>query len=618
MPDDPKPPGAEVRATGTRPRPVSSSTTAQRPVSSSTTTQRSLGSPTTRQRAISSSSTTQRSAAATPASVAPDPGFYDAVNAALARKNLGASFDGLVRSARVQETSALPIARRVLEQWEAIPEAVIRIWPERLQVDDEVCFTVAEQEGQGQWLLPLYMAGLRKLRLLEDVGPGDLLRLADEIAKLEPRFDALEEFRNWMFADGAEGFDLDVQVSFTEVMESAFAASKWEEWGAQSVRSFAAGLSQGARRTAGPEAIAARDRFMTPFLAFQQKARQNGFGLPPDGERALKASCDSAVGWSFAEVGGVFEHTGLLAAMPPDRLARKLQMLLAVPDVRAVQCLAAAARLAGDYGAVMFRELQGQPVGEMLARRVPLEGSTARPVLECLQRLPDGIRGALAHGLLARAADDAAAMTFVGGLVGAMKPIPFCALLKADGLNYAEGRAIARILGASLDGLAVLGELMANGMKAPIQVIALAALPPQLLARMRDRVVQLFRTAAAGELSDLIVALSAGRDSASVALLTEVINLTRCEQWGGREIHVAFKALVEAEVGSTVLVPLVRSRSTDPAVRLAALRAMSNEPVLLALACRWRFSELLDPLPVQKRLRETRARLRPGNKGDAR
>ncbi len=614
MPDDRKPPDAEVRGTGNRPRPVSSSTTAQRPVSSSTTTQRAVSSSTTTQRSVSASSTTQRPVA--PASLAPDPGFYDAVNAALARKNLGASFDGLVRSARVQETSALPIARRVLEQWEAIPEAVIRIWPERLQVDDEVCFTVAEQEGQGQWLLPLYMAGLRKLRLLEDVGPGDLLRLADEIAKLEPRFDALEEFRNWMFADGAEGFDLDVQVSFTEVMESAFAASKWEEWGAQSVRSFAAGMSQVSRKPAGPAATAARDRFLGPFLALQQKAHQGGFGLPPDGDRSLKAACDSAVGWSFAEVIGVFEHTGLLATMPPDRLARKLHLLIAVPDVRAVACLAAAARLSGDYGAAMFRELQGQPVGELLARRIPLEASTARPLLECLQRLPDGVRQPLARGLLDRVGDDPRALAFVSAVVAAMKPPAFCSLLKADELNFAQGRAAARILGASLDGLALLGELMAKGMKPAIQVIALAALPPLQLARMREHVVQLFKSAPAGDLADLVVALSAGRDSASVALLTEVINLTRCQQWGGREIHVAFKALVEAEVGTTVLVPLVRSRSADPAVRLAALRAMNNEPALLALACRWRLAELVDPLPVQKRLRETRARLRRGTTGD--
>ena len=121
-------------------------------------------------------------------------------------RTLGNALDALVRTARLSDPSFPLVARRVYDVWQGLASPSIEIAPLELRVDKVLAVKAVEQVGR--WLLPAFMAGMRTLRMRPEATCDDLMRLAQELSGLSAELEAIKGFRDWLWSDGAQGFDV--------------------------------------------------------------------------------------------------------------------------------------------------------------------------------------------------------------------------------------------------------------------------------------------------------------------------------------------------------------------------------------------------------------------------
>jgi len=244
-------------------------------------------------------------------------------------KALGASLDGAVRTARSRSPALDSIAARVLEVWSADPALTVEIQPTSLGVGGRVAVSAGADEGR--WMLPAFMGGMRSLRLTPGAVADDVVRLARELASLEPNLEAIHRFRDWIWSDGAEGFEVVVDASFTEAVEHAFLDEAAQRTMLASVRAEAANaLSEAAVRieTRDLDRVAWRREFQVPMEALARRAGDGSLRLDPAEAEELSARCDESRFWIESQVLLALSEPSVREAVPPKDLARRILSLV--------------------------------------------------------------------------------------------------------------------------------------------------------------------------------------------------------------------------------------------------------------------------------------------------
>jgi hypothetical protein len=521
---------------------------------------------------------------------------------------VGTGLDALVRTVRLGDASATGLARQLHGHWSGLESPIAEVMPTSLLVEGEVALE-ANSEG-GTWVLPAFMAGLRKVRLRTDATSDDLLRFAHELAMLKPEVPVIVAFRDWLWCDGAEGFDVAINQSFVELADSLSREGSEHDVLATRSTSVIADWNRIAQIAAKElDAAAVREEFGVPIELFQRRATSAEFRLADVEVDSLRRATEDASLWSEAELRVVLRHPSLRGALPPSRLAQRLLALIESServDEHLLGFLAALGASHDDYARALMHQLASVELGHALAERLDLARCTVRTLTTFLDAADTTTVRGVVHGLLQRGLGERAALTMALELMRAWKWSRLRDLVDSNRLAQPTAASLLR---AAFEDRAPIAQLanFVDTLPPRAASVALAANPRA--AQALPKSVMRLLTQAPGASARLVQSLLR-TGPAGARAVAEALATSRGTGWNKKMLDAVLEALVAAGLGRESILPLARNGAVKTSVRFAAMRALRVQPELLAEVARWRPGELMEPPEVRRFLRELRTTLK--------
>jgi hypothetical protein len=524
------------------------------------------------------------------------------------------TLDALVRAVRSAASQRI-FAVRVTEVLRAHPELLVEISPTRLRCDGEVVLEAGAAEGV--WLLPAYMAGLRALRPRSDVTVEDSMHLAEALAAARPDVASMQALRDWLWAGGAEGFEVQLGSSLTDAMEELAEAERLAQEGPSTARAALPMLASEAEqaRVAAFDPIVLREMYEVPLERYERAVIIGAYRLAEADSEALRRRCDDPHGWAMAELEAARSIASVRVVTPAARLARRILSRLGAPfDARILVLLAALAEHDDPFVREAAQALETEDLGRLVAAHLRLDDAAAVAALErFLTGAAAPVSRAAAHQLLGRASIDADAARALTSLVASLGLPRYRAWLDEPSLEPAHTIAMLRAARSAGVGEVALHEMLAAAPGAGA-VAALSTLDAAELERLTPALAALaarLEPAHAEALASLVIAHGL---TPALRALGDRLLATEADGWTGRGLYAVCGALVAAGQGATYVVPLAKSRAAGVTARLVALDCVALRPELAADVSKFRLGEVLDPPEVHERILRMRARLAPGGR----
>jgi hypothetical protein len=536
-------------------------------------------------------------------------------------KVLANAFHQLVRSTRSgAEASLPPLAKRLLDHWAEDPTAWLEIHPTAVSFGDEVS-SAAEHHG-GDWMLPAFMAGVRAIRPRDGIDPDDVLLLTDELAAAEADAEAVEILHDWLWADGAEGFDVDLALSFTEAMDAITAEERVEERMLALRDEGAVPLGGGAEISSRAlDAAAARPEFSVPLMEYADALRGDAAANLSDGELAqAKAMLQRSSDWTSMEVNAALDLPRLRAAVPAPRLGRMVRLRLeGGVDARLLDQLTRIQTDPDPYCQTLARTLAGPDMGRALARGLRLGDEADREAAAKYLRSADKtVFAPVAREVLRRGTRSSEAAETARDFVRRYGIRNFVAAVPPDGLDEVTGPFLVTVLS---DKTAPKGALKTVvGRLEPVTAASvIATAPKEALNQLGPEIKRLLEGDNEAAVERMLQLLGGTASPAAIKLVADALARRKGEGWSPRAIHLACRLARNAGLGKSHLAPLVHDGKARPAVRTAALDALKDDRAVLAEVTTKRFGELFYPGALKQALADARKHLaEPPSKGSAR
>ncbi len=528
-------------------------------------------------------------------------------------RQIAGSVDALIRTVRTQNAMTSGTVGRTFDILMQEPRPSLHIEATALRVDEELALTA--DEDHGRWLLPAFMAGLRRVQAQEDCRPEDLHALAAELAalKLVPR--QLEQFADWLWSDGLEGFDAELHTSFAEVLDLTDDPAR-QKLHIGAVRAeMAMSLASDVQVTVRDlDAAALLQEFQTPLDAFASAARSGRLGLTAEEAEELRKAVDESAFWVRQEISLALAHPALRKALPPAQVARSLVRVAAESfDSDFLGMVSALSQHPDDYAKAVIAALENEPVGDAIAERSPLTEAGLQRLLNLLTGQSAKFAAGIARGLCERASADSAkggtaveiAAARLASSVGIRK---FVQLIDIAKLTPGARTSLASIaIQAQADG-ELLGVILATVPTAAAFELV-QRLPGSTVARLDTLMLRLLRETGPRDRHTLTGILLAPERSNGAKPLVDVLVETLADGWELRTIRLVAAGAVRQNVAAP-LVGLMRGTQAPPEVRLMLLEVLARSP-LADEALKWRFSELMDTEAMRARLAELRKERKP-------
>jgi hypothetical protein len=514
-------------------------------------------------------------------------GLGDAVQRTTLR-TLGGAIDSLVRSIRGATASDRVVAARVLAMWQASASVTLTIQPLRLMIGDVPAVDAGEHTGK--WLLPCFMAGVKSIRLGEASADG-LMALAIELSTLTATHDSVMRFVQWLGADGAEGFDIAVEQSFSDG-GGLFDVGRAR--GMLATRTAAMSDGGALVATDDLDRAAARPELAVNLNLFVQGAQTRAFDITPEARVMLRGYVDDAGAWAEREIAAVLQHDALRALVPPARVARHLLERLQHGTEQLISIVHGIAHNPEPFHKEVTAAMVNGNLGDVLARGLPVDSDGAFAHALALLDVADApTRAAFAQAFALREGN------IVWQRVTTLGWSRYLSWLDVNKLSPDALAAISSHIHESPDDKAIR-ELMRM---VPVDRwwSVLLALP---VARW-DSFAAEFKQSLRSQPSDAFL------DAVAEKAPTMALDAWRDGQnaWNAKTTARVLKHIATSMQGRDVMTKLVRARTTAEPVRLAALTALAGHPELQA-ATTFRWSELLDPPELRTRLKAARKRER--------
>lgn len=528
----------------------------------------------------------------------------------MAWKGVATAIDSLVLTHRTSPAALELIAERAIQQWSELGNAPLEIKGTELLAGGQVVLSFAE--GQGLWLLPAFMAGVRTIRPLPGCRPFDLRTLTEELRNVRPEVDSLARFRDWVWSDGAEGFDVALHMSFMEVMDAAVS----EETHGDALRAFRGefGTALGADgvHIASQEldVAALREEFNVPLQLFSREIARDNLRLDPDDAAALADECEGSYGWTRIEIALTLGHPEMRSAVAPQRLARLImQQLGEALDDRALELLASLGSREDPYVRALSEALDDPALGERLASRASPNARSAEALRRFFGVCSPRVAVGLATGLIDRATRTPDTFAWARAVALSVGLPAFVELVVTGGVREDSAATVVTIL-LSADAPSELLSALLKAVPPRTAAAMMTKLPPARLLRLVDLAAKLLAGDDAEVINTLVPSLLELDSPEALALVGDCLLRTLGAAWASRALHPACLGFIGRGLGRKYLLPVARSSKAEPRVRLIALRALSSHVELKEEAARWSFGELLDPPEVRARLQEMRKQLK--------
>ncbi len=522
---------------------------------------------------------------------------------------IGGAFDALVRAQRTELSGVDQLAERTARVWRDNGLCALMIDATTIQAAGREA--LAAKGDVGRWILPAFMSGLRELRPRPDVNSDDIRRLAEQLAALVVAEGPMASFQNWVWSEGAEGFDLAMDPSFVEVFDAQAVAP--------GTTSAIAGVRAAALAPIGSELVtlaaddldvaALRPELEVEVDLYQRAAGGRGLEISGQTLRALGASCDEPGGWAIAELEAVLSHRPLRIAFPPDRLARRLAARAAQRcDAGLLGLLATMTANDDPYIARAVDHLVALDLGAQVGRGVTLAETTAAAALAgWLTAAAVPLVQPALRALLDRddCRDDV--VRVLGDLAGRLGHARWLELLEPATMDGAHAGVLAAVLVRTAPPPALIAQLLQMLAHEPAVRLA-CGLPARTLAVHGARLTSIAAGASVDGALDLFEHVAT--DDVAHALTARIL-AGRGQGWTLAQVSRLARIWLASGRAPAPLVLLVQARRVAGDIRLTLLRALAPRPELQAAAARRRATGFLDPAPLRRELRDVRRRRGP-------
>ena len=521
-------------------------------------------------------------------------------------KSIGGLIDGAIRVARTQPQGLPTIAARLHAMLVSEPRPRIEFEAMRLKVNGQVVLE-ADLE-RGRWLLLAFMAGLRDVQATEDCRVDEVVSFAQELAALRPNPTVLEQFADWLWSDGLEGFKVGLHVSFAEILDVADDPERKRN-------QIAALRTEMAMALASDQLASVRDldraallpEFQAPLDAYTATLQSRQVGLSADEAAALRSECDAASFWVRQEISLALANPALRRAITPASIARALVRVAAESFERDFLGLVAMLSQSQDtFAKEVLVALEQQPVGAAIADRAPLDATGLQRLMLLLKGGTPKLAEGIARGLCERAGRSEADLNPVGQLVQAFGFGPYIGLFDVGALTP-PGRDLLTRIGVMLRVDGALLAPVAEGCSTPLALMLLPKVAPAQRALFRGLVERQLAQTKLRERTQLLGILAELKWPDFADLAFDAFQASGGAAWELRATRLMTEASAAAGKGERLLA-MQRDAAVPMPIRLVLMDALASVPSTADELLKRKLTEFLEPQEIKDKLAELRAR----------
>jgi hypothetical protein len=523
----------------------------------------------------------------------------------------GAEKGAKVQSGGMSDTQRA-LAERTAKLWRRATPNALELEPTRVMCGGDVALEADAEHNQ--WVLFAFMGGVRRIEPKPAMTASDVIRLVQELVLLEATTKSISHFRDWLDADGAEGFDVRVHTSFREVIEEIDIEEEREFGKAFAMARFEAPRSGDAVYIASRDLdlVAMRKEFEVPIEMYAAEAASAVGGLSDDDLKEIGNRCDDANAWATAEIEAVLAIPELRTAITPEHMARRVVTRLASEaDQRFLMLLTKLNSKKDPFRQAVANALGTQEVGEIIARQLQLHNDAQIEALgQFLVLSPPTVSQAVLGGFLDRASDESSARNALVSLVEWYGAAQFCEWVPPQVLTEETGALLGGALGQVRSAPAELSKVLgAASVEAAFAM--LSALPQPMLTEL-GRPVRVLYGRAKGELVEpMIELLIKTRAPDNLKFLGDMLLEGKADKWRGRTLYALCAGLVEAGMGRSHVLAIAQKRDAVEQTRLIALDCIQKDASLVKEVTRFRLTGVFDSSAVRTRLREISKKVDP-------
>ncbi|MBM4371168.1 MAG: hypothetical protein FJ098_05915 [Deltaproteobacteria bacterium] len=527
-------------------------------------------------------------------------------------KTLAASLDAVVRSVRTSSQALPSLLDRTLGYWRDAGLLDLEILPTGMRFDGQDVFTATEEEGR--WLLPAFMAGLRALRPWPSATPEQMRILCTELSDLGGGVEALERFRDWLWADGAEGFEVSLDLSFSESMDTAFDDLEARRRALASLRVDALEALDTRLHSMSSQALdaaCALPELQVDLSTFERGIAERSFVLDPATRDQLAELCQDSAFWSEAQLDVALAFPVLLSGLPVTRLAEIIQRELArAVDLRFLQLLTRLGGRSDAYSRALLQALEAEPLGHRIALGTPMTNQGIKALAGLVVSGPASLARGAARGFLERAVGERDAFAAMKQIAASVIFQKFCDMVDMEGLVDDARKTLGLLILRSRDPVRLLPKFF-EGVPGQVALGVLAQAPPELLWEVRAAVARLLvELEDSGDRRQLVRIILGTGDSRWGGVLGRSLLAGHGRGWCPATLRATCERFDTRALADDFLVPLVHDPEAPDEAVLAALRSLERHPDALREATRFRLGELTHSKDVRQRIRALRRHLK--------
>jgi len=521
-------------------------------------------------------------------------------------KSIAGLIDGAVRVARTQPQGLAAIAARLHALLTAEPRPRVEFEATRLKVNGH---TVMEADAErGRWLLLAFMSGLRDVEATADCRVEEVIAFAQELAALRPNPTLLEQFADWLWSDGLEGFTVGLHVSFAEILDVADDPERRKNQIAALRSEMALALSSDHLATVRDlDRAALLPEFQAPLDSYTAALQSRPMGLSSDEAALLRAECDAAAFWVRQEIMLALSNPSLRRAITPSAIARGLVRVAAVSFERDFLGLVSMLSQSQDgFAREVLVALEQQPVGMAIADRAPLDSVGLQRLMQLLKGGTPKLAEGIARGLCERAGREPSELNPVGQLVQALGFGPFVALFEPATLSQ-PGRDIITRIGVLLRAEGSVLAPVAEGCSPALALLLLPKVAPADRAAFRGLVERQLAATRLRDRTQLVATLTELRWPDLSELTFEAFRASSGAGWELRATRLMTEASAAAGKGERLLT-MQRDAAIPMPIRLVLMDALASVPSTADEVLKRKLTEFLEPQEIKDKLAELRAR----------
>ena len=522
-------------------------------------------------------------------------------------RSVAAALDSLVRTCRTAPATVTGLAPRALGLWQAAANPVLRLESDRIFMGEREVLVTADLEGR--WVLLAFMAGLRTLAPGKDATEVELVQLAQILAELQPELASVHALRDWLWCDGAEGFDVTLDLGSADGLDEATLDVRKHQENLANERTIASGrLSSDAVAITSKlvDITSSRDEFQRGLDQFAKAVTTGKMALTGHEAERARTEWEDPTFWLDCQLMLAIRVPDLRCNQSIDRLAKSvLQLLRSAPTERALRTWTHLRGRTEPVARGLNEALERNGAGKVLACRLSEELEYLPEVAGLLSGEASPLSQEVATELLERCVGSPRAFRQLGELVQSVGPAQYFAHLYLGALSPTATVALGKLLGALGASKRLLQELLVQS-PAPSGLRLATVMGVEFRRRYARMMPRLVVENPPADAVPFLESLFEDRTHDWPSEWGRILALPNNRELPPPIVRSLCACIARSTNGAPILAVLLRAPDISKDIRLAAARCLKSHPEVLAETLKRRVSDMLLPSDIRTLLADLR------------